>query len=825
MDTPDRNQIGTPISRFEDSPVFNYINSLSPIKPVKSIHIAQTFNSLSFASLPSVFTSPHVSSHKESRFLRRHHFSDPSKPEFSSHNGNEGCTSARILDAVQLSDCSADPRESFEPGSSIIDATVELPNENSALAIELSRTLKYDCGSPDNNPMPHGIKTDPVSAMAGTQASLVRIVQEVSKERHCSFESELEIQGTGQIGQNKEESTGCDWESLISDAADLLIFDSSTNGETSKGQDQKLVDAGSSSFISLVLELPQDNIDDLQNTQPVDRCEELEMEDPATQQGEVGDLKEIDPMPDILYSTLLNKQVISNPSEEPDDKVENCIPFGCTPDSHQQRGMRRRCLVFEIAGAHRKNFEDDSNSSSSISSQSDEKIASDANKQLVPSKTGTGPSPRMLPGIGLHLNALATSSKDCRVVKHETLASGRQLISMPSPIASFHPLTSCQEPLSKSLALNSMEREMGPADGGVQVTQDASQASAFGVSEEFQHSSPRKKRHVPLLIFLAGRRRLEHAVESEACKRCNCKKSKCLKLYCECFAAGVYCVEPCSCQDCFNKPVHEDTVLATRKQIESRNPLAFAPKVIRSSDSVPETGDESNKTPASARHKRGCNCKKSSCLKKYCECFQGGVGCSINCRCEACKNVFGRKDGGPAPMGTEETEPEEEETETCDMNVVDISLQNSGVQKDEEHYPDRVLPVTPSFQICRTSVHIQFSSSSKPPRSSLPTLGSSPRLHTGQRLGKSDFLRPQSKFEKQFQMIPEDETPEILRGNCSPISGVKSASPNRKRVSPPHSEFGPSPGRRSSRKLILQSIPSFPSLTPHHETSDFADTL
>lgn len=59
--------------------------------------------------------------------------------------------------------------------------------------------------------------------------------------------------------------------------------------------------------------------------------------------------------------------------------------------------------------------------------------------------------------------------------------------------------------------------------------------------------------------------------------------------YCECFAAGVYCVEPCACIDCFNKPIHEDTVLATRKQIESRNPLAFAPKVIRTSDSQAET--------------------------------------------------------------------------------------------------------------------------------------------------------------------------------------------------------------------------------------------
>lgn len=55
--------------------------------------------------------------------------------------------------------------------------------------------------------------------------------------------------------------------------------------------------------------------------------------------------------------------------------------------------------------------------------------------------------------------------------------------------------------------------------------------------------------------------------------------------YCECFAAGVYCSEPCSCQGCLNKPIHEEIVLSTRKQIEFRNPLAFAPKVIRMSDS------------------------------------------------------------------------------------------------------------------------------------------------------------------------------------------------------------------------------------------------
>jgi hypothetical protein len=60
--------------------------------------------------------------------------------------------------------------------------------------------------------------------------------------------------------------------------------------------------------------------------------------------------------------------------------------------------------------------------------------------------------------------------------------------------------------------------------------------------------------------------------------------------YCECFAAGLYCIEPCSCLECSNNPAHEDTVLETRRQIESRNPLAFAPKVIRNSDSVSEFG-------------------------------------------------------------------------------------------------------------------------------------------------------------------------------------------------------------------------------------------
>lgn len=32
-------------------------------------------------------------------------------------------------------------------------------------------------------------------------------------------------------------------------------------------------------------------------------------------------------------------------------------------------------------------------------------------------------------------------------------------------------------------------------------------------------------------------------------------------------------------------------------------------------------------------HQRGCNCKRSGCLKNYCECYEAKIGCSANCRC------------------------------------------------------------------------------------------------------------------------------------------------------------------------------------------------
>lgn len=49
---------------------------------------------------------------------------------------------------------------------------------------------------------------------------------------------------------------------------------------------------------------------------------------------------------------------------------------------------------------------------------------------------------------------------------------------------------------------------------------------------------------------------------------------------------------------------------AARKVIEGRNPNAFKPKIA------------SGGAAAVSAHRSGCNCKKSHCVKRYCECFQ-----------------------------------------------------------------------------------------------------------------------------------------------------------------------------------------------------------
>ncbi|CAA7044439.1 unnamed protein product [Microthlaspi erraticum] len=652
MDTPQKNisQIGTPISKskFEDSPVFNYINSLSPIRPVKSIPNPHQFTSLNFTSPPSVFTSPHQSSsHRESRFFKTHNSSNPVEEESPDESTSNEDVSAEAEDTKEAS---IGEETSIE---------TELPT-NDPVVGEDSTDLSLVPYAPLPPPPSSGGENGSSEDAAGT---------ELQKMYDDNVQGKIETP---------------DWESLISDASELLIFGSPNDSEAF-------------------------------------RC--LMMQKASTSEARL--------------------------RNEPESSDTN----PCETVSFLHRGIRRRCLDFELPG----------------------------NKQTL-SLSQNNNAACVVPSIGLHLNAILLSSMDIKTnVSDDYFCPGEIQVGSSSTLKE---------------TLNQTEYE---------TREDAEQDVLVEPAlEELNLSSPKKKRA-----------KLESG-EGESCKRCNCKKSKCLKLYCECFAAGVYCIEPCSCIDCFNKPIHEDTVLATRKQIESRNPLAFAPKVIRSSDSVQETGDDASKTPASARHKRGCNCKKSNCLKKYCECFQGGVGCSINCRCEGCKNAFGRKDGS----STVDMEAEqEEENETSDKSRTAKTQQNTEVLLRKKE-TSSAQPLTP-MSIYRQEPFSTAKNMMPPPPQSLIGGGSSSGMFNSQYLREQDIRLTQPRIEKSFERITEEggeEMPEIL--SHSSIDNINSVSPNSKRVSSPHmdsSSSGSILGRRNGgRKLILHSIPSFPSLTPQH---------
>ena len=164
-------------------------------------------------------------------------------------------------------------------------------------------------------------------------------------------------------------------------------------------------------------------------------------------------------------------------------------------------------------------------------------------------------------------------------------------------------------------------------------------------------------------------------------RACNCKNSKCLKLYCECFASGVHCdARRCHCVNCCNNASNESVRKEAIAITLEKNPNAFRPKVPKSP--FPDFSWNPTSVSNERRSSKGCHCKKSGCLKKYCECFQAQIFCGENCKCVNCKNLSKDGSSGPAIKNTtttttSTTKKRKKDTTTSINTTVNTSTTNT----------------------------------------------------------------------------------------------------------------------------------------------------
>ncbi|KAK1259088.1 Protein tesmin/TSO1-like CXC 2 [Acorus gramineus] len=728
----------------QDSPFFNYLETLSPIKPVK----AQRFSEYNFPPPPPVFTSPRINSAQEASFLKRIEFPRISDVEFH----------AEVDNKVKIIVRDVDIRGSFIPLSDLISSTQkERDNEGSEQAKTSSPTATIDefltdpmddiCNSANLHDMNLKKATDILHALWNDRSSTdkscaklddwdgddkeerradvsensITLVQKEEDQR-IKFSVCLKsgyaqnVGGREKIDETRpNEDTG-----LVDEKTDNLVeTDTSRQTDPTKGYGPHLEELTNTCSASTMYKDTHHGIVDWEKQMLSDHsgcCHHPPGDvSPRNIRSALGAEQDCAAhfLPDCSQNAETDGNCCKN-TRNNDGFIENRMTCEHEEGNQHQCSMRKR-LHFESAEVCKSSSESENTAvivsnacSNPINVGTLNSSQSDAISRLRPSikspfhklstvasctyrtpKVSTGKvdrcaqnsessflsSPRPS-GIGLHLNSIGNAP----VMNHGGIVQSDENECMRSKGAKVtksvvnHPLLEGSMTCSVSVNL------MGKLPVKQTLVSDFSLACMENTKEDHEDTQPmvllnssalstsvnanppniKPLRVVDCCVTLCDKnpssqdpcrfeeanqlspkkKRTKIVAEDDGCKRCSCKRSKCLKLYCECFAAKRYCSESCTCKECLNKPEYEEKVFDARRQIESRNPTAFAPRVVVLATESP--------------HKRAAN-----------------VGCSDGCRCDGCKNTFGPRTGNMhiTKVDDRNVEDEEYEKDITDENV------------------------------------------------------------------------------------------------------------------------------------------------------------